>query len=615
MPLLHWKDNAQWMHPMRGSRWTSRLRAENTAFHTALSDAATKDDIELATKAFKDAYRTWETSGEWVVEKGAHKIYVYPQAGQELRWAWGNECHPVAGDLDITENGIVVYSTDTGMGEYSIIAEAKHRNTKLWTHNGSQSGLSAELAILGKRVFMIEASSNLQYDSLVSVDILSGKDKRIHYKEKNPSYSLSLIKGENGCLFLLSENAGTQNLYYMAGGNLKRLSEECSSFFPVGFAPNSKEPCYFTRENNTWVPHGATLKNYKIPKADAIDEMILRNGLFIHRRHGERYIDVCGKKVRRLGKILGEVVVHPWNIWHGTGALSLHIIVPGCSPIRGVLRDTLYLEDPIDVYANKILTDMVPSADGTLVRWSLVYNDRCRPKAVIITAYGAYNTPTSLDTTRWKPFLDSGFAIGFAFVRGGGDHDEAWADAARVHKKYTSVEDLEACIRMIRGVLHLDARHTCIFGSSAGGYLVGSAATRHPEGELFGSIYTESPYVDVLSTANNPQLPLTKYEYMEFGDPRHVIADFETLLRLGPITGLDEKGAPGLFVICRVGLNDRQVYAYESVKWMDALRGKQNTGKEKLLEIITEDGHFSRGIKMYAERASDFLLLSKRILG
>jgi len=47
---------------------------------------------------------------------------------------------------------------------------------------------------------------------------------------------------------------------------------------------------------------------------------------------------------------------------------------------------------------------------------------------------------------------------------------------------------------------------------------------------------------------------------------------------------------------------------------MDALRGKKK-GEPKLLEIIKEDGHFSRGFQMYAERASDFLLLSKRILG
>jgi protease II len=79
------------------------------------------------------------------------------------------------------------------------------------------------------------------------------------------------------------------------------------------------------------------------------------------------------------------------------------------------------------------------------------------------------------------------------------------------------------------------------------------------------------------------------------------------------VSGLDEKGAPGLYVVCRTGLNDRQVYAYESVKWMDALRGK-NRNSDKLLEVTKDDGHFTRGNILHTERARDFLLLSKRIL-
>jgi protease II len=119
--------------------------------------------------------------------------------------------------------------------------------------------------------------------------------------------------------------------------------------------------------------------------------------------------------------------------------------------------------------------------------------------------------------------------------------------------------------------------------------------------------------VDVLKTASNDSLPLTKYEYLEFGDPLHVIADFETMLRLGPVTALDEKGAPGVYVICRTAVNDRQVYAYESVKWMDALRGKG--GEEKLLSISGGQGHFTRGDQLHAERAADYLLITKRIFG
>jgi oligopeptidase B len=234
------------------------------------------------------------------------------------------------------------------------------------------------------------------------------------------------------------------------------------------------------------------------------------------------------------------------------------------------------------------------------------------PRGVIINGYGAYNIPTNLNTTRWKPYLDHGVAIGFAMPRGGGDYNDMWAEAGRVHRKYKSVEDFEACVRAIRGALGLGADKTVVFGRSAGGYLVGAATARNPEGKLFGTVYTEVPYVDVLKTASNQQLPLTKYEYLEFGDPLHVIADFETMLRLGPVSALDEKGAPGVYVICRTAVNDRQVYAYESVKWMDALRGKG--GKDKLLAITGGQGHFTRGNQLYGERAADYLLL-KRIFG
>ena len=117
------------------------------------------------------------------------------------------------------------------------------------------------------------------------------------------------------------------------------------------------------------------------------------------------------------------------------------------------------------------------------------------------------------------------------------------------------------------------------------------------------------PYVDVLGAASKPDYPLTKYEYLEFGDPIHVIADFETMLRLGPVTGLGPKGAPGVFVLSRVGLNDRQVYPYESVKWMDALKGNN------LLAINGGQGHFTTGDKLFEERAADFLILMKRMLG
>lgn len=599
------------MERMRGARWTARVRSENEVFEHALIDATTPEEIEAVTAEFESDAVFYDLDCVWVIE-GITRINVFPQPGGEYAWSWMNEKRINAADLDVT-GGMVVYSHMVGF-KYEITAVRREKH--LWTHGGRLHGVGPTVAILGRRIYLLEASGPHQYDSLISIDF-NGKDRQIHYEERNESAGLELIKGENGCLFLLSDNSGRQKLFHV-GERLKRLSPEAVVFHPVGFAPNSKEPCYFTL-GASWEPHGAALQSYRLPAAHGIDSMILRNGVFIHREHGQRFVDLCGRRrgPKRLAKIFGEIVVHPWNRWHGrTGPVDLVLHVPGQSPVRGQIRDCMKIAAPRFLYAGNSLTGMALSADGTRVRWLAVWGQE--PKGVIVVGYGAYNTPTHLDTARWKPFIERGFAVAFACVRGGGDHDDAWAKAAQVHNKARSVEDFEACIRAIQRGLSLGPAKTCIFGRSAGGYLVGMAAVRHPDGDLFGTIYAEVPYVDVLKTASNSRLPLTKYEYLEFGDPRHVIADFETLLRLGPVSGLGPRGAPGIFVVCRAGLKDKQVYAYESMKWIDVLRGDADPEEicvETKLLSISHEGHFTKGPGLFEERAKDFLLLSKRILG
>ena len=139
---------------------------------------------------------------------------------------------------------------------------------------------------------------------------------------------------------------------------------------------------------------------------------------------------------------------------------------------------------------------------------------------------------------------------------------------------------------------------------------MGGTIIRNPNGELARHVYTEAPYVDVLQTSSNAKLPLTTIEYLEFGDPAHNISDFEMLLRLSPVGGTGERGAPGVFVLCRAGLSDRQVYAYESVKWMDVLRGKGGRQEKKILFLTKGFGHNVHGQQVFIERAEDFLILN-----
>ena len=188
--------------------------------------------------------------------------------------------------------------------------------------------------------------------------------------------------------------------------------------------------------------------------------------------------------------------------------------------------------------------------------------------------------------------------------------------AGRREGKLRGVEDLEACVRAMQGATGVGAKDTVLYGRSAGGYLVGTAIVRHPMGELFGGAYVEVPYVDVLRTASNPSLPLTAFEYLEFGDPARRLADFEFLLRHSPISGLSAEGAPGVRVLCRTALNDKQVFAYESAKWVDALRGTaaaEAAGQPKLLAITAGHGHFVKGHLRDIERAEDYLLIMKNL--
>jgi len=333
------------MERMRGTRWTARVRSENEVFEHAIMDAATPEEIHATTKEFESDAAFYDLDSAWVIE-GITRINVFPQNGGEYEWSWMNEKRTNAADLDVA-GGMVVYSHMLD-DKYEI--SAVRREKRLWTHGGRLHGVGPTVAILGRRIYLLEASGPHQYDSLVSIDF-NGKDRQVHYEERNDSAGLELIKGENACLFLLSDNSGRQKLFHI-GERLKRLSPEASVFHPVGFAPNSKEPCYFTL-GTSWEPHGAALQSYRLPPAHGIDAMILRNGVFIHRAHGQRFVDLCGRRrgPKHLAKIFGEVVVHPWNLWHGrTGPVEVILHVPGQSPVRGQIRDCMKVATPRFVY-------------------------------------------------------------------------------------------------------------------------------------------------------------------------------------------------------------------------------------------------------------------------
>ena len=259
----------------------------------------------------------------------------------------------------------------------------------------------------------------------------------------------------------------------------------------------------------------------------------------------------------------------------------------------------------------------VASADGTRVPFVCIRQKGVTPKAQFIYVYGSYGstTPVNWPYQQWYPLLQRKWVIVFAMVRGGGDVDAAWADAARREHRHVTIDDFEAVIRGSQKRHGLGPAQTVIYGRSAGGVPVGAIVSRYPHGQLVGAAFTEVPYVDVLRTSSNPDLPLTVGEYKEFGNPRENILNGKELLSVSPINTLHSEGAPGVFVMSHVGLLDRQVFAYESFKWIQRLRGtasweeRDSDPKGKYVTFEKKEAHQYRPQSSSRFRAMDLAIL------
>ena len=548
---------------MKGARWTDLVKKEQALTAAAVSAVlplAKTIERELVERAEKEKQQTFSF----------YKYKVRPTNTLHYEWHRGNG--PVHGcaDLDATSDGIW-YVEDEGEGAevYMLKHEGLHG---AWTY---EKPVGPFVAVLDDRVYCIESKNDLWYYRLISLDAATGKDRQILFEMKDPKWNLALVKAQNKCLCLLGNNAGEQRLWHI-GSTFEEVGGY-ESFVPVGLY--GKEQQFFARRpgSTTYEPVGSRLP---IIKSGTPEYYSLRNDILVTRAYGKKTIHYGGK----TRTVLGEVKHNLFLDWAGIGS---------------ALQVT---ESDGAMYFTK-------SKDGTQVPYVLV-RGKGTVRGLLVNGYGAYGLPTTMNTGRWQPLLRRGISVCFALVRGGGDHDDAWSEAARRDQKVKSVEDFEAVIAAAGHRVGVSAEHVAIYGRSAGGYLVGATLSRNPDGKLFGSLYTEVPYLDVLRTASNPTLPLTQLEYDEFGDPVHRKKDAAALLRLSPIDTIPEAGAPAVFVLCRTGLNDKEVFAYESAKWITKLKDLQGeSGKEKLLAIGEDEGHFVSGRRLFEERAEDLAVL------
>ena len=255
-----------------------------------------------------------------------------------------------------------------------------------------------------------------------------------------------------------------------------------------------------------------------------------------------------------------------------------------------------------DLYQTRRI--MVPSHDGIKVPVSLVglKTSFIHPAPLLLYGYGSYGASEDPYFSGGRiNLLDRGMIFAIAHVRGGADLGESWYREGRMLNKKNSFEDFVACARHLIDTDVTAADRLVISGGSAGGLLMGAALNRAPE--LFAGAVLDVPFVDVLNTMLNPDLPLTVTEYDEWGDPADAEV-YDYIKSYSPIDNIGAQHYPPQLVLA--GLEDRRVQYWEPAKWVARMRAMKTDNNPVFLKTHMGAGHFGASGRYDAMKEAAF---------
>lgn len=251
--------------------------------------------------------------------------------------------------------------------------------------------------------------------------------------------------------------------------------------------------------------------------------------------------------------------------------------------------------------------------DGAMVPISLVRRRDLGegPQPLLLYGYGSYgySMEPSFSIPRLS-LLDRGVVFAIAHIRGGSEMGRAWYDDGKLMNKRHTFEDFIDCAEHLveQGITAPDRLFAQ--GGSAGGLLMGAVVNMRPE--LFDAVVSQVPFVDVVSTMLDATIPLTTFEYDEWGNPNEREA-FDYMMSYSPYDNVAEVDHPAMLVL--TGLHDSQVQYWEPAKWVARLRHR-NTGDDPIIFVTNMDaghGGASGRFRRQRETARTYSFLLSRI--
>ncbi len=234
---------------------------------------------------------------------------------------------------------------------------------------------------------------------------------------------------------------------------------------------------------------------------------------------------------------------------------------------------------------------MVEARDGAMVPVSIVYHKEWKKGGgapLHLYGYGAYGLGMSPSFSSARlSLLDRGFVYAIAHIRGGDEQGYSWYEAGKLDCRENTFNDFVDVASYLTTEGYAQAGGISISGGSAGGELMGAVLNQAPD--LFKGAVLHVPFVDVLNTMLDKDLPLTPIEWPEWGNPVEDEGAYDHIRSYCPYTNVEAKNYPPMMVTG--GINDPRVTYWEPAKWTAKMRAVKADNNLLMMKINMEAGH------------------------
>ena len=429
---IAWKNDLSWMENMSGKKWDFLIKDENRKFknHTKhvsplIKKIESEFQADMKKKDIPYVLNGWKIDDDLF---NPQKTWTHIESGFSCK-CW---------DADISEDMFVAAVQVQGGFEH-FTTQIYSLTSKKPRHLKTIESCGPQVAIKDNEIYYLHSEKDLRYSKLCK---WSQDNEVTLFKLNDLEENLELQRGEDGSIYLIKSDF-TKKQYSLVN-KIKWLK-----------TPHL-ESCIVSD----------ALRLEFLDTHDTIESFSLKAGWTVTISHGIRTL---WKEKEPIVWVWGDVFYDSRNPFRldisDIRYESYTIILP-----EWKLSNPKPAPFPCSYYNNPLPVFVVNPLPNVNIR------------GILITAYGAYGTPTHIGSliSKWKPLLLRGWLIASVMVPGSGDHDKEWIKKGQRLNRFNAIEQLAQSVKSLQYEYNISPINTALYGRSAGGLLVTSVAIRNP---------------------------------------------------------------------------------------------------------------------------------------